>query len=74
MVFNARSLGNKTFGICEFLKAEQCDVCFITEAWIKLKYESTIAEIKDMGYDILNFNLGKEVSVVVVYVLYSSLS
>ena len=52
MVFNARSLGNKTFGICEFLKAEHCDVCFITEAWIKLKDESTIAEIKDMGYNI----------------------
>ena len=52
MVFNARSLCNKTFGVCEFLKAQKCDVCFITEAWVKKKNESVIAEIKDQGYDI----------------------
>ena len=52
MVFNARSLCNKTFGVCEFLKTHKCDVCFVTEAWIKKKNESIIAEIKDTGYDI----------------------
>ena len=52
MVFNSRSMGNKTFGICEFLKEQRCDVCFITEAWIKLKDESTMAKIRDMGYSI----------------------
>ena len=52
MVFNARSLRNKTFGVCEFLKDKGCDVCFITEAWLKLKDESIIAEIHDLGFDI----------------------
>ena len=52
MVFNSRSLRNKTFGVCEFLKHNDCDLCFITEAWIKLKDESIIAEIIDMGYQI----------------------
>ena len=52
MVFNSRSLGNKTFGVCEYLKHTDCDACFITEAWIKVKDKSTIAEIKDMGYEI----------------------
>lgn len=52
MVFNARSLCNKTFGVCEFLKSKQCDVCFISEAWVKLKHESVVAEIHDMGFGI----------------------
>ena len=52
MVFNARSLCNKTFGVCEFLKSTQCDVCFISEAWVKLKHESVVAEIRDMGFGI----------------------
>lgn len=52
MIFNSRSLCNKTFGVCEFLKQTVCDVCFITEAWIKVKDKSIIAEIKDMGYEI----------------------
>lgn len=52
MVFNARSLRNKTFGVCEFLRENNCDACFITEAWIKVKDESIIAEIVDMGYEI----------------------
>ena len=52
MAFNARSLCNKTVGVCTYLKKVKCDVCFISEAWIKLKDKSTVAEIKDMGYDI----------------------
>ena len=52
MLFNARSLCNKTIGVIEFLKENRCDVCFITEAWIKVKDKSIIAEIKDLGYDI----------------------
>ena len=52
MVFNARSLRNKTFGVCEFLKESNCDVCFITEAWIKVKDEAIIAEIIDMGFEL----------------------
>ena len=52
MVFNARSLRNKTFGVCEYLKDNNCDLCFVTEAWIKLNDESIVAEILDMGYEI----------------------
>ena len=52
MVFNARSLRNKTFGVCEFLKQTNCDVCFVSEAWIKVKDEAIIAEIIDMGFQI----------------------
>ena len=52
MIFNARSIRNKTFGTCEFLIDKNCDLCFVTEAWLKLKDESIMAEIKDMGYDI----------------------
>ena len=52
MVFNSRSLRNKTYGVCEFLRENDCDACFITEAWIKVKDESVIAEIIDMGYEI----------------------
>ena len=52
MVFNARSLRNKTFGVCEFLKEYNCDICFVTEAWIKVKDEAVIAEFIDMGFEI----------------------
>ena len=52
VIFNARSLGNKTYGLCEFLKDTHCDICFVTEAWLKLKHTSTVAEIRDMGFDI----------------------
>ena len=52
MVFNSRSLRNKTYGVCEFLKENHCDICFITEAWLKLKDESIIAEIMDMGFEV----------------------
>ena len=52
ILFNCRSLGNKTYGVCEFLKENDCDLCFITEAWIKQKHESTIAEICDLGFEI----------------------
>ena len=52
MVFNARSLCNKTFGVCEFLKDKDCDLCFVTEAWVKLQHGSVLAEIRDAGFDI----------------------
>jgi len=52
MVFNSRSLRNKTYGVCEFLRENQCDVCFITEAWLKAKDESVAAEIVDMGFEL----------------------
>ena len=52
MVFNARSLCNKTVGVCSYLKEVKCDICFISEAWIKLKDKNTVAEVKDMGYEI----------------------
>ena len=50
MLFNSRSLCNKTAGVTEFLKAKNCDICFITEAWLKLKDTSTVAKIKDFGF------------------------
>ena len=52
MIFNARSLCNKTVGVIEFLKEHHCDICFITEAWVKMKDESVLAEIRDLGYEI----------------------
>ena len=52
MVFNSRSLCNKTYGVCDYLKEVNYDICFITEAWIKLKDKNKVAEIKDMGYEI----------------------
>ena len=52
MLFNARSLCNKTVGVTEFLKENKCDICFVTEAWIKMKDESVIAELLDLGYEI----------------------
>ena len=51
MVFNAHSLGNKTYGLCEFLKSTHCGVCFVIEAWLKLKHTSTVAEIRNMGFN-----------------------
>ena len=51
MLFNARSLGNKEVGVIEFLKDKKCDVCYITEAWLKVKDKSTVAKIQDFGYD-----------------------
>ena len=53
MSFNSRSLCNKTVGVCEFLTSNECDVCFVTESWIKMKDTGRIAEIKDLGYQIL---------------------
>ena len=52
MLFNARSLGNKEVGVIEFLKEKMCDVCFVTEAWLKVKDKSTVAKIQDLGYDV----------------------
>ena len=52
MLFNARSLCNKIAGVIEFLKETKCDICFVTEAWIKKKDESVIAKIHDLGYEI----------------------
>ena len=51
MLFNARSLRNKTVGVTEFITENNCDACFITEAWLKLKDTSIVQEI-DMGYSI----------------------
>ena len=50
MSFNSRSLVNKHVGVVEFLKTNKCDICFVSEAWIKAKDTSTIAKIKDLGY------------------------
>ena len=50
MTFNSRSLCNKTTGVTEFLKDQKCDVCFITEAWLKLKDTATVAKIKESGF------------------------
>ena len=52
MTFNARSLCNKTVGVTEFLTGRKCDICFISEAWLKLKDTSVIAEIKQLGYNV----------------------
>ena len=52
MTFNARSLCNKTVGVTKFLKEHGCDICFITEAWLKVKDASTDAEIKSLGYNV----------------------
>lgn len=52
MTFNARSLRNKTVGVIEFLNEHDCDLCFISESWLKLTDTSVISEIKDFGYDI----------------------
>ena len=52
MAFNSRSLCNKTFGVTEFLKETSCNICFITEAWLKLKDTRTLSEIKDGGYKV----------------------
>ena len=53
MTFNARSLCNKTVGVTEFLKQNDCDICFITEAWLKIKDTSIVAELRDFGYDVI---------------------
>ena len=53
MLFNSRSLRNKTVGVTEFLSSNDCDLCCITEAWLKLKDKSLIAEIKSLGYNVL---------------------
>ena len=52
MIFNARSLRNKSFEVCEFMKESDCDICFLTEAWIKAKDKSIIFEIIDLGFKI----------------------
>ena len=53
MTFNSRSLRNKTIGVTEFLTEHMCDTCCVTEAWLKMKDTSIIAEIKDLGYKVL---------------------
>ena len=53
MLFNARSLCNKITGITEFLTEKKCDVCFITEAWMKLENTSKVADIRDLGYNVI---------------------
>ena len=53
MLFNARSLCNKIPGVTEFLTEKKCDACFITEAWMKLNNTSKVAEIKDLGYNVI---------------------
>ena len=52
MVFNSHSLRNKTYGICEFLTENNCDLCFVTEAWLNLKDKAIVAEVKDLGFEI----------------------
>ena len=52
MTFNSRSLCNKTVGVTEFLNEHNCDVCLITEAWLKVKDTSTVAELKELGYNV----------------------
>ena len=53
MLFNARSLCNKITRITEFLTEKKCDVCFITEAWMKLENTSKVADIRDLGYNVI---------------------
>ena len=53
MSFNSRSLRNKTVGVCEFLTSNDCDVCFVTESWIKIIDNGKLAEIRDLGYQIM---------------------
>ena len=53
MTFNSRSLRNKYIGVTEFLNSNNCDICFITESWLKISDKGILAEVKDMGYNIL---------------------
>ena len=53
MTFNSRSLVKKVVGVTEFLKSNNCDVCFITEAWIKATDTSTLSKIKHLGYKVM---------------------
>ena len=53
MTFNAWSLKNKAIDVTEFLKSHLCDICFITEAWLKVKDTSVSAEIRDLGYELI---------------------
>ena len=54
MLYNARSLRNKTYDTIEFLKKRNSDFCCITESWLKTTDTAKIAEIKDLGYNVIN--------------------
>ena len=54
MLYNARSLRNKACDTTEFLKKRNCDLCCITESWLKTTATAKISEIKDLGYNVIN--------------------
>ena len=53
-LFNTRSLCNKTAGVFEFLSGSNINVCFLTETWLRKGDTSKIAEIKDLGFNIIH--------------------
>ena len=52
-LFNTRSLCNKTAQVFEQLSDSNINACFLTETWLRKGDTSKIAEIKDLGYNIV---------------------
>ena len=53
-LFNTRSLCNKTAGVFEHLSDSNISVCLLTETWLRKGDTSKIAEIKDLGFNIVH--------------------
>ena len=53
MMFNSRSLVKKVVGVIEFLQSNNCDICLITEAWIKATDTTTLSKINCLGYKVM---------------------
>ena len=53
-LFNTRSLCNKTAQVFEQLSDSNINACFLTETWLRKGDTSKIAEIKDLGYNIVH--------------------
>jgi len=51
---NTRSLCNKTVGVFELLSDHNIEVGFLTETWLRKGDSSKIAEIKDLGFNIIH--------------------
>lgn len=51
---NARSLGNKTFILNDFIGTNKLDVFCISETWLKVEDSSPISELLPEGYLFIN--------------------
>ena len=52
--YNPHSINNKTIDVLEYIKDLNLDIILIQESWLKEEDGSKLAEIKELGYNILS--------------------